>query len=60
MSAAMDANLALLRRSLCANPWLAQRISLFGTGNNHCCTYMQHHSWRECDMYCFLLLATCS
>jgi hypothetical protein len=32
ISAAMDANLALLRRSLCANPWLAQRISLFGTG----------------------------
>jgi hypothetical protein len=28
----MGSNLALLRRSLCASPWLAERISLFGTG----------------------------
>ena len=28
----MDSNLALLRRSLCYNQWLAQRIALFGTG----------------------------
>ena len=29
---AMPSNIALLRRSFCANPWLAERIALFGTG----------------------------
>ncbi|WIA32034.1 hypothetical protein OEZ86_002886 [Tetradesmus obliquus] len=29
---AMSSNIALLRRSLCANPWLQDRIALFGTG----------------------------
>ena len=28
----MASNLALLRRSLCASSWLADRIALFGTG----------------------------
>lgn len=28
----MPSNLALLRRSLCAAPWLAQRIALYGVG----------------------------
>jgi hypothetical protein len=31
-AAAMSSNIALLRRSLCANPWLEERIALFGTG----------------------------
>jgi hypothetical protein len=29
---AMPANIALIRRSLCATPWLAERVALYGTG----------------------------
>ncbi|WIA15478.1 hypothetical protein OEZ85_002118 [Tetradesmus obliquus] len=29
---AMPSNVALLRRSLCSTPWLAQKMALFGTG----------------------------
>ncbi|KAF8057927.1 Serine/threonine-protein phosphatase PP1 isozyme 1 [Scenedesmus sp. PABB004] len=29
---AMPSNIALIRRSLCANPWLADRVGLYGTG----------------------------
>lgn len=30
--AAMPANIALIRRSLCASPWLSDHIALYGTG----------------------------
>jgi hypothetical protein len=28
----MDANIALLRATMCANPWIAERVALYGTG----------------------------
>lgn len=28
----MPSNIALMRRSLCASPWLAERIALYGIG----------------------------
>jgi hypothetical protein len=30
----MPSNVALLRRSLCSTPWLAERVALYGTGEN--------------------------
>lgn len=32
VGAAMPANIALIRRTLCASPWLAERIALYDTG----------------------------
>ena len=28
----MDTNVRLVRASLCANPWLMDRVALYGTG----------------------------
>jgi hypothetical protein len=34
LPAAMPANIALIRRTLCSNSWIAERVALYGTGTS--------------------------